>query len=309
MATPENTTRQWIALGILAILTGLALWWIIRANRQARTRRESVAAYREAASALIDNRSPVERDARNVLALRAAALSWIPETTADEFEAAYSGAVADSVADQEVTPDEMRRLGLMAKGLSLPVDVVKRANLNGFLQGFSALVADHKLTTDEEGKLTRLREVFKVPDSAIQTQLAKVDQLRRARQVSESPLVAIDTTAKVRKGEESYHTTEVREMKERVARTWVEDGERRTERQLQDVRSGTLYVTNQRLLLVANGTTNIKLDSILSLSVDLQTYGDGVLSLIVDGRKSPYYFVFPEPYVTLAFIEKVMSRV
>ena len=87
----------------------------------------------------------------------------------------------------------------------------------------------------------------------------------------------------------------------------MEDGVRYTERELEPVRSGSLYVTSQRLLLVAEGTTNIKTESILDLSI--ANDGEAVVSLTVDGRKTSYFFAVPEPYVTLAYIERARALV
>jgi len=308
LTTIKVARDAYLALAGLAILSALVSWVVVRTHIQARIRPESVTAYLDAANALISNLRPTEQDANGVIALRAAALDPIPESTANEFETAYRQALADAVVDQEVTPEERRRLVILTRGLGLSGDTVRRANLNGFMQCFSALVADHKLTTEEEAKLTDLREALKVSDSAVQVQLGKADQLRRAREVGEVPLAPISTGTKLRKGEETYHTTAVREMKERVARTWVEDGERCTERELQEVRAGTLYVTNHRLLLVADGTTSIKVDAILNIAIDVQRDGEGVVKLTVDGRKTPYNFAFPEPYVTLAYIERVWAQ-
>ncbi len=307
MASMTFPRDAYIALVMVVMVCALLLWITIRKRRHARQKRESVTAYLEAASALIENPKPSDQDANKVIAFRNALLAPVPESARGEFELAYRRTIADAVADQEVSPDELRRLVIVSRGLGLSADTIRKAHLNGFMQGFSALIADHKLTSEEEAKLITLRKALKVPDETIQVHLQKAEELRRARQIGDAPLVPIETPAKLRKGEESYYTTSAREMKERVARTWVEDGERYTERELQEVRTGTLYVTNQRLLLLADGTTSIKLAGILDLAIDVQRNGEVVVSLTVDGRKTPHCFAFPEPYLTLAYIEKVLG--
>lgn len=310
LASSANMTQRdaYLALAVLGALSVLAMWAIVRTHRKMRRRRENVAAYLTAANALIGNATPTEHDASAVISLRAADLGPLPDTLANDLETGYCRAVADSVADLVVTSAERARLSILAHGLGLSGDLVKRANLNGFIQGFSTIVSDHKLTAEEEAQLTDLREAFEVPDIAVQAHLAQADQLRRAREVGEAPLVAMPSAVKLRKDEECYYATSVREMKERVARSWIEGGERYTERELQEVRAGTLHVTNRRLLLVADGATTIKTDAILSVSLDVQEDGVSVVNLMVDGRKTPYYFSFPEPFVTLAYIERVWAQ-
>jgi hypothetical protein len=161
------------------------------------------------------------------------------------------------------------------------------------------------LDQEEEGKVEEIRKAFHVPKSVVKAQLAKADELRRARLIGESDVAPVSIGIKLKKAEECYHETAVTEKKSKVARAYVEDGVRYTERELEPVRSGSLYVTNQRLLLVAEGTTNIKIDSILDLSI--VNDGEIVVSVTVDGRKTPYLFAVPEPYVTLAYIERARA--
>lgn len=297
-----------IAFILFAVGLGFLVWAIARTQRRAKLRRESVAAYLEAANALISNPNPAEGNATNVLALRAAALNPIPENATTDFTIAYGREVAAAVADQVVTSAERQRLAIIARGLELSSESVSHANLNGFMQGVSTLLADHRLTAHEEEQLTDLREAFGVPDSIVHVQLAMVDQLRRARETSECALVPIQAEVKLRKGEECYHATQVTEKKSRVARTYVEDGVRHTERELEPARVGTLFVTNQRLLLVADGTTSIKAAAMLVAEMDIQPDGAAIVALTVDGRKTPYYSAVLEPYITLAYIERVIAQ-
>lgn len=306
-ATDEDPAGETSLLVVPILLSGVFLFFLIWSGRRAKKRRESLTAYVDAAQALIANPRPTEREAASVHRLRGAVLVPIPETLPSQFETAYRQAIADAVADQVITPDEERRIKTLAKGLDLSREAVIRANLNGFLQGFAAVVADHNLTLEEEQKLVVLQRNLGVSEEAVRAQLTLVDQLRRARQVGEEPLAPAEIGAKLRKGEECYHATPVREMKERVARSWVQDGERFTEKELKDFRTGTLYVTNQRLLIVADGTTNIKTASILEASVDAPANNDRFVKLVVDGRKTPLFLGVPEPYVVLAYVERVWA--
>jgi len=73
---------------------------------------------------------------------------------------------------------------------------------------------------------------------------------------------------------------------------------------MEPVRSGDLYVTNERVLLVADGAATIKLSNILDTAVDADSH---LLALTVDGRKTPYVFELQEPFVAAAYIKRLSA--
>ena len=83
-------------------------------------------------------------------------------------------------------------------------DLVRTANLGGFTEGFYALIADGKRTEQEDEKLTVMRRAFGVAASDMAPMLAKTDQVRRARQIEESHLQAIEAGISLKKGEACY---------------------------------------------------------------------------------------------------------
>lgn len=289
-----------------------AVWLWLNARRkrsELAAKQQALDDYVSAARALAESPKLVESDVRHVLSLRRE-VSGIPEDLGDEFKTAYREAVAEAVADQHVTPQEQGRLALIARGLSLPRDAVKEANRAGFLEGVLALIKDCKLTETEEGKIEQMRVAFAVNPAEVKAQLAKVDELKRARVIDETEeLLPIDSGVKLKTDEVCYYMTPVTEMKHRVVRAWVEDGEKQTERALEAERSGDLYVTSERLLFVTEGTVSIKSDSIMKIYVEPKPGATSeAVALTVDGRKTPHYFDAPEPFVLLAHILHVAKR-
>ena len=205
-AAPEAKIVSGIGLAVVVSLIIL----IVGAQRGVNRRSRAVAHYLEAARALATSPQLTSADAGEVLALRAAIRTTsLPTSTEAGFEAAYRTAVAEVVADQQVTMEERRRLEIIGRGLSLSAEVLERANLNGFMQGYAALVADGRLAEEEEGKLEELRKAFRVPKAAVSPQMTKADELRRARLVGETALAPVSTGIKLKKGEECYHETAV----------------------------------------------------------------------------------------------------
>ena len=265
--------------------------WRVRAAQRAKYE-SAVAALDAAVNALLTAAAPTEQHARRVATHRQQ-LAALPEGRAETFEAAYRSAVADAVADQNVTPQERARLSLMARGLGLAPDFVQRANLGGFLEGFYVLVGDGKLTEEEDAKLTALRTAFNVPESQLSAQLANADQLRRARHIEQTEtLLPIAADVKLAKGESAFHLADAAEMRYYV------------ERDYQPVKSGRIYVTNERLLFVGEGTSSTKLEKIMRLSMEPRREGGEVVALSIDGRKTPYYIFTAEAFVLVAYIKR-----
>lgn len=315
LATASEGQLTTLVGGVVVVAATIA-WAVLVSRKKARAKREAEEAkqkaledYLSTARALVANQKPLETDARRVLSLRRA-ITEAPEDLMDEFKAAYRDTVADAVADQQVTPEEQGRLSLLARGLGLPLGMVKEANRAGFLEGVLAMIKDCKLTEAEEVKIEQMRAAFGVDPAEVAAQLTKVDQLKRARVIDETEeLLPIEAGLKFKKGEVCYYKTSVTELKDRTVRTWVENGEKQTERALEAERSGDLYVTSERLLFVAEGTTSIKSDSLMRIHVEPKPgAASEAVALTVDGRKTPYYFDASEPFVLLAYILHVAKR-
>jgi hypothetical protein len=293
-ADHSEMTVTLVGITLLGLLT-LAVWRLIQQQR--------LYQYRTAAAALAHQPDASMSDARSVLDLRDR-VARLPKSIEPEFEKLYRETVSDVVSDYRVQKAERARLDVVRKGLSLPDEAAQRAEVGGFLEAHAALVADGHLTEEEEGLLTDLREMLKVPAEAIQAQLARTDELREARQIRTGELVPCDSSLRLKKGESCYHSTGFVEKKARVSRSYQVDGVRHREKVLADDRSGTLYVTNERILLVAQGTTTIKLDAIVDATI---SPNENILVLTVDRRATPYYLAMERPFVAAAYLERAAN--
>ncbi len=294
------------ALGTLAAI-GFSLLWLLCRHNRARVRRQqeeqaareqeerkrqaAIDGLRASVDALSRNASPSEAEVRRVASLR----ETLPLDTAD-LETAYRAAVADVIRDQTVTPQETHRLGLLATAFGLAPDAVERANLGGFVDAFYALISDGKLTEEEDEKLARLPAALGVPEDKIQPYLAKAAQLRRAREVKNTPeLIPLATDVRLKKDENCLYSTPATEFR------FCADGDERP------TKFGTLYATTQRLLFLGNGTRTIKYDSLLRMAIAPKRTGEA-LSLTIESRKEPLYLDVPEPFVLAAYIERLAAQ-
>ncbi len=293
---PETASHSGALILITLVGLFLAALWLFRETRRLDARRKheqqvAIDGFRAAVEALSRTADPTQEDAQHIAALR----ERLPPGMVD-LEAAYRAAVADVIRDQAVTPQETRRLGLLATAFGLTSDSVHRANLGGFVEAFYALVSDGKLTEDEDVKLAQLPAALGVTEDEIQPYLVKAVQLRRAREVTNAPeLIPLSTDVRLKKGESCIYSTPATEIR------FYSDGDDRP------VKCGTLYATSQRLLFLGDGTRTIKYDSILRVGVEAKRSGEA-LSLAIESRKEPLYFDVPEPFVLAAYIERLSAQ-
>jgi len=68
---------------------------------------------------------------------------------------------------------------------------------------------------------------------------------------------------------------------------------------------GTLLVTNRRLLFAGDSTITIRLDKVLDVAADVE---HGIVRVIKDGRKQPFFFEVEQPLVALAHVERSLGE-
>jgi hypothetical protein len=274
-----------------------AITWVAVVGVRLRGRRRS-SRFLDLARHVATLATPSDDDVAAVASLRP---KLMPEESMRELEALYREAVSQVTSDFAVTKDERRRLDRLARAFQLSSETSHRANVDGFLQAHAALVGDARLTPAGQHQLAELQKALRVPDTAIQAQLAHSDELVRARVVLSTSPPVIDPGVKLKAEEACYYATPFVEKKERVARSYVQDGARHKEMTLETVRDGRLFVTNERVLLVCGGSTTLKYEKILESAVDPESR---LLALTVDGRKTPYLFDVSEPFVAAAYIQR-----
>jgi hypothetical protein len=239
-------------------------------------------------------------------------LSPLPTELADVLEALYRGEIASALDDRHLDSKERSRLDALSRTFGLASSTIQQAELEAFLQVYTHAVADDRLTGAEEQTLAALQSALRIPPESIQRQTEKLRKLGReretllaelaaAREVTRAPLNPIQCSIVLKRGENCYLSSSFHEKKMRVVSSQQIAGMRFAEKNLVDDRAGDLYITNKRLLLVAGGTTSIVLDKIIDIKVDDDSR---ILSIVVDGRKSAYYFAVPQPFVLAAFLHR-----
>ncbi|MFZ2492259.1 MAG: DUF4236 domain-containing protein [Thermoanaerobaculia bacterium] len=155
-----------------------------------------------------------------------------------------------------------------------------------------ALVADLELSETEDAALTAVLNALKVNPSDIQAESRAVLQFRRLRAISAETLPIARVDVKLQRGEICHSVTTGSLLERRVVRSWVEYGERQTEEEYVKERSGDVYVTSKRILIVGDGTLSIPFDKILDVDLDCDA---GRIIIAKDGRKTPYVLECDDP--------------
>lgn len=189
--------------------------------------------------------------------------------------------------------------------LELAEDEIVSLKHQIFVDHFNQCVEDMVLDENEESDLMSIIQRLEIPQTLIRGELETIRYLSSIRQQSEAPLCAIDADLSLPKGEECYFTTAARILKEKILRTRTQGGVKIKTRGHEAECEGTAYLTNKRVLVVANGTKSYPINKILDHVLNLES---NILEITVDGRKTPLLLSMPAIAPFAAKLEMVHQQ-
>ena len=166
-------------------------------------------------------------------------------------------------------------------------------------------LADHDLSQAEDDLLIDVLLGLTLTQLDIPSEVSAIEQFRALRGLTPENLPVIATSLKLQRHEVLHHETTGAAMEKRVIRTWVENGERQKDEDLVPERTGDIYVTSKRVLVVADGTLSIPYDKILDVEIHID---EGHLSITKDGRKTPYLLTCTDLIYTAGIIQMANAR-
>jgi hypothetical protein len=218
-----------------------------------------------------------------------------PRLTSDDRKyqcsRAYLELVLTLVEDRRVLDEELQLLRKVEEIFQLPWEFVQEARADAFRDAYLEAIADKELTEDEEQALVHIRDAFKIPESALESELNVVRQLREVRVIRQGKLPVFDPSKPLQKSEVCHYEAPARILKEKNLRSFQSEGQKYKVRGLIIDKEGTLFVTSKRLLIVHQGTTTIPLDRIIDLEVD---YDQSLLTITKDGVRAPVLLTTPD---------------
>ena len=248
------------------------------------------------------------------------------EATAAQSEVVhprYERALAEVVADQHVSPEERERLERLSAALRLAPDVEREMYAKAvapLLQAFvEGAVSDQQLSAQERDTFVELmRHLLGIELDASQVTLRTLTRYSLLWRLENEELPTIGAPLALERGERCHLYCRARRVArapdaaEAVSEPMVRiaRGVRYRagsvaprplpDRELGDSESGTLYITNQRVVFVDRAATSIPLD-------DIQAIGVAPHAVLIEIASGPGPLLVMDEHLELAAL--ILSRV
>ncbi|PIQ84625.1 MAG: hypothetical protein COV75_01310 [Candidatus Omnitrophica bacterium CG11_big_fil_rev_8_21_14_0_20_63_9] len=209
------------------------------------------------------------------------------------------------LADAKLTGQESMELKAVEGLLQLDEPSAKTIKRWAFNKTYLAIIADRRLSQEEDENITRAKEILGLSNDDVQEELETLRTLREVRRAQEEPLTPIQANAQLAKNEVCFHQTRGRIVKERTLRSYQSGGQRYTVKDMAIEKEGDFYLTSARILLVGAGVTTIKLEKVLNMETDID---QNTISLDIDNRKTPLVLSVPDSYVVSAKLNNLLRR-
>jgi hypothetical protein len=280
-----NTLMLSLAFGFLGVAAALMIW---------KARRES--AMRKFHSKLTElTSSPNQTLVGEIIEFKKGLKNAdVAELTADTYER-----MVESVTENGIDADGLAWLAEVETALGLEPNRVASARLNCYKHLIWHFLGEGDLTKEEEGLLEQIRSSFEIDDSTLAEERDALDQSKRASALADA-VPTIDPGIKLQRGEECHHRTSGALMEMKVVRTLTREGRKEKEEDLVPSRTGDIYITSKRVLVVGDGTSAIPHEKILDLEVD---WDRKVVIITKDGKQKPIYLSIPDPIYTGKLLE------
>jgi len=175
--------------------------------------------------------------------------------------------------------------------LSLPAHHIRQMKAGAFSDFVEEVIEDHMITPEEEQQLSRLQEELRIPAGEVEWELGMIRQLCELRDALEVPPEPMEVDIPLKNNETCYFRTEGRLLKEKILQQYQRDRVRFKEVGYVADMEGDIYVTDNRLLIVGQGSRSYPRSRILDTTLSLE---DHTLQLTLDGRKSPLILSAPD---------------
>src|SRR5678816_2516911 len=165
-------------------------------------------------------------------------------------------------------------------------------------------MSDGDITEEEEAAIEELLAICGVSKTAVSREMSAVRQFIQARPLQEGHIPTIEAAINLQRGEVCHHHTNGSLLEKKVLRTYTVDGERHKDEGLTISKTGEIYITSKRVLIVGDGTTTIEHTKILDTEIDAD---NEVISITKDGRQKPLFLRVPDLIYTGILLEEVSN--
>lgn len=173
-----------------------------------------------------------------------------------------------------------------------------------FQRRFEELARDHSLTEEDERHLRELAERLDLGEHQIGEELDTLVVLSEIRREAETFPAEIEPPVRLTGGEKCYAAVPGRLLKEKVQQYRTIDRVRHKYVGFEVDMDGTVCLTNKRILIVAQGSRDYRLNRILDVILSLE---DATVRLVLDGRKSPVILTMERPALFAARMQHLLD--
>ncbi|MBI4472272.1 MAG: DUF4236 domain-containing protein [Acidobacteria bacterium] len=162
------------------------------------------------------------------------------------------------------------------------------------------IMADSAVTEEEERLVAELLDSASISREAIPEEWDALQQFIRARKIEAGELPALEAGINLQRNEVCHHMTRGAFLDKKTIRSYTHLGQKYKEEGLVESKSGDIYVTSKRILMVADGTSSIPHEKVLDVEID---HDEKLITLVKDGRQKPVYIKVPDAIYTGKLIE------
>jgi len=205
----------------------------------------------------------------------------------------------DRALEDGIDDSEMTWLRDLSELFGINTSPIHEAKLKERLWEY---MGDGDITEEEEAAIGELLTVCGVPKTALDREMSAMRQFIQARPLRQGQLPTAETSLNLQRGEVCHHHTKGSLLEKKVLRTYTIDGERHKEEGLTVSKTGEIYITSKRVLIVGDGTSTIPHAKILDTEIDPD---NEVISITKDGRQKPLFLRVPDLIYTGILLEAV----
>lgn len=190
---------------------------------------------------------------------RDTAAANLPQTLREDL---YQAVLDQVMEDGRVTADEAARLEAAAEILQLSPPRRETLHRELFTAAWVTALSDHRITQEDVSRLTGILDGLQVPRAAVRSELLRVNDLICAQNLT-PPLPPLEPGSEVQFLQQS-ESLFYRQPAEVLSRSGQGAHTR-----WRVHRSGTLLLTQKRLLVTSDGTTQLRYSELRDVEVDL----------------------------------------
>lgn len=297
---------QWLlenpAVFIVGILVAIGIP-VIRLFIRLR-RKKAIAAYKHALdAAFVTTQSP---PSAVVLSNVKQQQQRLPKTesskkTIEKIETDVYQAALDRVLDDGfITKDEATTIAAAEQILRVDPAARLRTKKDIFSAAYVEAIQDREITQEELDKLSNLLAGLAIPQKEVQRELDIVQEIidTQALRLPFNPLAAEELAAPIQKSEDAYYQCSAQVLSKRKSK------DSPTSYEYTVRRDGTMILTNKRVFVVDEGTTNIRFSDVGDLDVDID---EGVIEIFKVGSGRPIVLKTDAPIYTGRAIDLLVN--